>query len=139
MENINQLICYILAIANFAKDIHYTCHSDAFYGKHLLADRIYDGLNDFQDEIKETLLLGSGYIPLPSKDYNRGADDLTPDVYDNNDKANFDAIKALIERTIAYIDKIEPKTRAENKLLDDICADLQQKLGLINLQVKENN
>ncbi len=137
MENINQLLCYILAIANFAKDIHYTCHGEAFYSKHLLADRIYEGLFDFQDEIKETLLLGAGFIPLPSKDYNRGADDLTPDIYDNNDKANFENMKALIERTIAFIDKVDPKTRAENKLLDDVCADLQQKLGLINLQIKE--
>lgn len=137
MENINQLICYILAIANFAKDIHYTCHGDAFYGKHLLADRIYNGLYDLMDSIKESLLLGNGFIPLPAKDYNRGADDLTPDVYDNNDKANFENMKGLIERTIAFIDKIDLNSRADNKLLDDVAGDLKGKLGLINLQVKE--
>lgn len=137
MENINQLICYILAIANFAKDIHYTCHGEAFYGKHLLADRIYNGLYDLMDSIKESLLLGNGFIPLPSKDYNRGADDLTPDVYDNNDKANFENMKGLIERTIAFIDKIDLNSRADNKLLDDVAGDLKGKLGLINLQVKE--
>lgn len=137
MENINQLICYLLAIANFAKDIHYTCHGEAFYTQHLLADRIYDGLYELMDSIKESLLLGSGFIPLPSKDYNRGADDLTPDVYDNNDKANFENMKGLIERTIAFIDKIDLNSRADNKLLDDVAGDLKEKLGLINLQVKE--
>ena len=69
MDNINKLIAYLLAIANFAKDIHYSCKGDAFYSKHLLADRIQDSIYDFIDGIKETCLLGNDILPLPSGEY----------------------------------------------------------------------
>lgn len=69
MEKNNKLICYLVAIQNFTKDIHYSCKGDAFYGKHLLVDRIYDGLDDFIDVIKETCLLGNDILPLPSGEY----------------------------------------------------------------------
>lgn len=69
MEKNNKLICYLVAIQNFTKDIHYSCKGDAFYGKHLLVDRIYDGLDDFIDGIKETCLLGNDILPLPSGEY----------------------------------------------------------------------
>ena len=136
MEKINKLICYLLAIANYAKDIHYTCHGEAFYSKHLLADRIYDGLYDFIDLLKETCLLGNEIEPLPSGEYLSRATSLIKPITDN-DKTNFDNMKDLLVDALAIMDEMKDMTRAESSLIDNISQDLQQKVGLVNLQVKE--
>lgn len=135
MEQINKLICFLLAIENFAKDIHYTCHGEAFYSKHLLVDRIHDGLAAYQDELKETYILGNGLTPGSSAFYLRGAIDLIPDVT-IEDKQNFSNMQFLITDTLQHIDGIKNLTNGEQSLVDDIAKNLQQKLGLVNLQVK---
>ena len=138
MENINKLICYLIAIQNFAKDIHYSCGGDAFYGKHLLADRIYDGLDDFIDGIKETCLLGNDILPLPSGEYLAKAMNLLP-ALEQDDKKNFEAMqKLLIDCLVLMQEMLQEKDtpRAEVSLIDGIAQDLQGKLGLVNRQVK---
>lgn len=126
----------MLAIANYAKDIHYTCHGEAFYAKHLLADRIYDGLYDFIDLLKETCLLGNEIEPLPSGEYLSRATSLIKPITDN-DKTNFDNMKDLLVDALAIMDEMKDMTRAESSLIDNISQDLQQKVGLVNLQVKD--
>ena len=141
MDNVNKLICYLLAIANFAKDIHYTCHGDVFYGKHLLADRIYNGLYDYIDQLKEICLLGNDILPLPSGEYLARAMNLLPAVDKNDDKQNFKAMqKLLIDCLVLMQEMLQEKNtpRAEISLVDGIAQDLQQKLGLVNLQVKDD-
>lgn len=138
MEKINKLICYLVAIQNFAKDIHYSCGGDAFYGKHLLADRIYDGLDTFIDGIKETCLLGNDILPLPSGEYLAMAMNLLP-ALEQDDKKNFEAMqKLLIDCLVLMQEMLQEKDtpRAEVSLIDGIAQDLQQKLGLVNRQVK---
>lgn len=137
MEKINQLICYLIAIANFAKDIHYTCRGEAFYGKHLLADRIQDGLYDFVDQIKETCLLGNEIEPLESGEYLINAANLIPKL-SNSDRTNFEKIQKLLIDCLVLMQEMLKETdtpRAEVSLVDGIAQDLQQKLGLINLQL----
>ena len=138
MEKNNKLICYLVAIQNFAKDIHYSCGGDAFYGKHLLADRIYDGLDDSIDGIKETCLLGNDILPLPSGEYLAMAMNLLP-ALEQDDKKNFEAMqKLLIDCLVLMQEMLQEKDtpRAEVSLIDGIAQDLQGKLGLVNRQVK---
>ena len=138
MENINKLICYLIAIQNFAKDIHYSCGGDAFYGKHLLADRIYDGLDDSIDGIKETCLLGNDILPLPSGEYLAKAMNLLP-ALEQDDKKNFEAMQKLLIDCLVLMQEMLQETdtpRAEVSLIDGIAQDLQGKLGLVNRQVK---
>lgn len=139
MDNINKLICYLIAIQNFAKDIHYSCGGDAFYSKHLLADRIQDGLYDFIDGIKETCFLGNDILPLPSGEYLAMAMNLLP-ALEQDDKKNFEAMqKLLIDCLVLMQEMLQEKDtpRAEVSLIDGIAQDLQQKLGLVNLQVRD--
>lgn len=139
MEKINQLICYLIAIANFAKDIHYACRGEAFYGKHLLADRIQDGLYDFVDQIKETCLLGNEIEPLESGEYLINAANLIPKL-SNSDRTNFEKMQKLLIDCLVLMQEMLKETdtpRAEVSLVDGIAQDLQQKLGLVNLQVKD--
>lgn len=138
MENINKLICYLIAIQNFAKDIHYSCKGDDFYSKHLFADRIYDGLDTFIDGIKETCLLGNDILPLPSGEYLAKAMNLLP-ALEQDDKKNFEAMqKLLIDCLVLMQEMLQEKDtpRAEVSLIDGIAQDLQGKLGLVNKQVK---
>ena len=138
MDNVNKLIAYLEAIAAFAKDIHYTCKGDAFYGKHLLADRIQDGLRDFIDSIKETCILGNNLLPLPSGEYMAMAMNLLPPV-ETDDKKNFENMKNLIENALVHMQRMlqdEETARGEVSLVDGIAQDLQGKLGLVNRQVK---
>lgn len=139
MEKINTLIAYLIAIANFAKDIHYTCGGEAFYGKHLLADRIQDGLYNFVDQIKETCLLGNDIEPQQSGEYLIKAANLIPKL-SNSDKTNFEKMQKLLIDCLVLMQEMLKETdtpRAEVSLVDGIAQDLQQKLGLVNLQVKD--
>lgn len=138
MGNINKLICYLIAIQNFAKDIHYSCSGDAFYSKHLFADRIYDGLDNFIDGIKEMCLLGNDILPLPSGEYLARAINLLPPV-ETDDKKNFQAMQKLLIDCLVLMQEMLQETdtpRAEVSLIDGIAQDLQGKLGLVNRQVK---
>lgn len=139
MDSINQLIYYLIAIQNYAKDIHYNCKGEAFYSKHLLADRIQEGLYDFIDQLKEVYFLGNNILPLPSGEYLAMAMSLLPPV-EAGDKKNFEHIKALIEDCLTHTQKMlqeKDTPRAEVSLVDSIAQDLQGKLGLINRQIKD--
>lgn len=135
MDNIHNLISSLIAISNFAKDIHYSCHGEAFYGKHLFADRIQDNLYDYIDQIKEICLLGNEIEPLPSAEYLKSAITLIPSKT-HIDTHNFENMKELVINTLALIEDTENLTKGEENLIGNIAQDLQNNLGLINLQLK---
>lgn len=135
MENINKLIAYLIAIANFSKDIHYSVKGDAFNGKHLLADRVYEGLNDFKDSVIEVCILGNDLEPLLMSEYNAMANGLTP-LLSKDDREDFEKLKELMTDALGYLEAMQGTTRGENSLIDGIAQDLQGKLGLVNRQVK---
>lgn len=135
----DKLISCLMAIIGFAKDIHYSCKNDAFYSKHLLADKIIDDIDDYLDRIKEEILLADDIIPKSTAEYYKMASDLMP-TRDNDDIENFSKLKILVIETLSHIENITEKdtlTRGDMNLLDDIANNLQAKLGLINLQIKE--
>ena len=132
MEQINKIIFLLLALANFSKDIHYTCNSIEI---HKFMDDIYDGLYDFIDEIKETCILGNDLEPLPSAEYLDGAKPLIPMIMDDM-QANFKAMQNLLIAALSAIENTPGTTRGEQSLIDGIAQDLQGKLGLVNRQVK---
>ena len=95
MDSVNNLIAYLTAIQNFAKDIHYSSKGEAFYSKHLLADRINDDLYDFIDSIKEIFFLGNETLPLASSEYLKKAIAYIPQLTEN-DSVNFVSMKNLL-------------------------------------------
>ena len=135
MDNINLLIEYLIAIQNFAKDIHYNCKGEAFYSKHLLADRIGDNLADYIDQIKEVFFMASDREPLPSGEYLSRATSLIPQVED--DKQNFESMRNLLVNALQHIETIENLTKGEENLIGGIAQDLQTSLALVNFQIKE--
>ena len=134
MEKVNRLIAQLIAIANFCKDIHYNSKGDAFYSKHLLADRVQDNINEYIDQIKEICILGSNEKTLPSKEYLLQAIEFIPAITEN-DQENFKSLENLLVITLANIEQLEG-TKGEENLFGAIAQDLQNSLGLINRQVK---
>ena len=67
MEQFNNLIINLITVQLVANDIHYLCHGEAFYGKHIFVDEIK--FNDEIDSIREVCLLGRGIRPLQNVEY----------------------------------------------------------------------
>lgn len=133
MDKINSLICFLIAIQNFCKDIHYNSKGEAFYGKHLLADRVQDNISDYIDRIKEVCILGKGENTLPSWEYLTQATGLIPQI-NPEDKENFKSLANLIVYVLSLIEEMEG-SKGEDNLYAAIAEDLQNSLGLINKQV----
>ena len=119
-EKFNDLIALLLAIANYAKDIHYNCGGSAAYSKHLFADLLEDDLYTFIDEIKENVFLANGQEPLPSRVYLVGASLLIPPIDVPSDFLKFVKIKNLIDKCGELLESFGGVSRGANSLLDEI-------------------
>jgi DNA-binding ferritin-like protein len=144
MEDINKLIALLIAVKGYAKNIHYKVHGEAFYGKHLFADRIA-GANDDDDEIidgyidllKEVCILGHGFEPLSTEEYYNNSLELFPETSENDDQLNFANMLTLIIQTLDFIENFKDLSKGDENLIGAIAQDLQQNAGLLSLQVKE--
>jgi DNA-binding ferritin-like protein len=144
MEDINKLIALLIAVKGYAKNIHYKVHGEAFYGKHLFADRIA-GANDDDDEIidgyidllKEVCILGHGFEPLSTEEYYNNSLELFPETSENDDQLNFANMLTLIIQTLDFIENLKDLSKGDENLIGAIAQDLQQNAGLLSLQVKE--
>ena len=135
MENINNIIVLLVAIQNFAKDIHYNAKGDAFYSKHLLCDRIQENISDYIDSIKEVCFLPADKEPLTSKYYLKQASELIPDIQ-NDDKNDFIALSLIIMGALREIESLKDLSKGEDNLFGAIAENLQVSYGLIKRQVK---
>mgnify|MGYP003295702067 CR=1 FL=1 len=134
---INSIIKQIIAIREFAKDIHYTCHGDSFYAKHLLADRVYNDLEPYIDQLKESCLLGEQQKPLASLIYLQGAIDLLIKPNLTSDLTNFAYLKTLIHNCWKVIEEGKGQSSlGREDLLGSISNTLQTLEGLIELQMQ---
>lgn len=132
---INKLVVNLIVVQNFSKDIHYTCHGDSFYAKHLLADRF--NFDESIDLIKECCLLGRGVRPLASKEYLKLASEILTPPKENDDRANFLTLQNYIQEALHTIEALDNLTKADENVVGGIAQFLQQYYGLINLQVEE--
>ena len=137
IDKVNKLICFLVALANYSKDLHYSVKGPAMYGKHIFADLLEDDIYDFIDDIKENILLGSRVEPLASKVYLELAAKEIPDI-DSDDKVNFERISQLVEKTRDFANGITFEKRGYNSLLDGVCEHLDKCAGLLWLQIKDN-
>ncbi len=126
-DKIDNLIIYLVAIDNYAKDIHYNCSGPNFYGDHLFADRFTDNMSDYIDQLKEICLLGHNIKPLRSSEYLRRASEIIPD------DADFDSMRSLMIDTLAHIESIVNISKGDENLIGAIAQDVQNNVGLLNI------
>lgn len=136
MESITNLIIHLIAIENFCKDIHYNSKGEAFYAKHLLADRVQDNISEYLDQIKEICILGSDEKTLPSGEYLSRATSLIPQIQ-QKDNDNFKSLENLIVTTLELLEDMKESTKGEENLYGNIAQDLQNSLGLIYRQIED--
>lgn len=135
-KHIDSLIVHLLAITNYAKDIHYYCSGPNFYGNHLLADRFTDDICEYIDQLKEICLLGHDYKPLYSREYLVQASAIIPT------GADFVSMRNLIVDTLVIIEQIREVSRGDENLIGAIAQNIQNNLGLLNImfgEVEEKN
>ena len=133
-DKFNKLVALLLAIQNYAKDIHYNCKGDAFYSKHLLCDRISAEMYDFIDSIKEVCFLAIGEEPLSSKEYLEMAINQIPNIVED-DESNFTELAQIISKTLQLIELLDYLTKGEENLIGNIAENLQTSMGLLARQV----
>ena len=133
MDKFHFLVSYLTALANFAKDFHYYCKS---FGKHLFADEVYDGLYDFTDTIRESVMLASNTLPFSSRKYLSAATMLVPPIT-NDEQANLEMLEALLNVGRDLVNNFEGTSRGQNALLDEIAGHLDKMAGLTFLQLRK--
>lgn len=126
-DQIDNLIVYLIAIENYAKDVHYNCTGPNFYGNHLFADRFTDDMSEYIDQLKEVCLLGHGIKTLHSSEYLRRGADLIPDVID------FREMRDLMLNCLQKIENITDISKGDENLIGAIAQDIQNNVGLINI------
>ena len=137
MEQYNLLVSLLIAVSNYAKDIHYNVKGSAFYSKHEFADVIGGDLGTTViDDLRENVLLGNGVIPLHSSLYLRAAAELVPSIT-QDDRLNFVMMKALVDMVRGMVQGMEAPSRGANSLLDSIGEHMDKMSGLLFLQIKE--
>lgn len=133
-----KVLMILMAIQRAAKGIHYHTGGAQFYGDHLLADRIYDGLDDLIDEIQENYFLGKEEDAPAQKDLLKGAVELVPDETEDM-KLAFTALDQLLLdgiNTLQTISELSALTTGDNDLIGRICSDLQKKHGFVWRRLK---
>lgn len=126
-DKIDDLIIYLLAIANYAKDIHYNCSGPNFYGDHLFADRFIGNIYEYIDQLKEICLLGHNFSALHSSEYLKRASEIIPS------GADFKSMRTLMVDALIIIEQIRDISRGDENLIGAIAQDIQNNIGLINI------
>ena len=132
MEDLFELLKDIYVIRFYSKDIHYNCKSENFWGDHLLADKVFDGLDEFIDQINETIYMGYGHLPPSSKEVLQGTINKIPDIVDDITKC-WGFLYKRIESCLDLIADIRDRfdDPALGSLLDGLAEDLRAKKGLV--------
>lgn len=132
-------IVRLTVIKNLAKDIHYNAHGEAFYGIHLLMDRVADGLDQFIDDIKENIYLGRGLLPPTSKEIFKLAEAYAPNITPGDNEEMLGVLMHFMEGTMENIYELVTNTtelmNGDIALFDDISKDLRKKIGLIRRSI----
>lgn len=132
MNDIQRLLVILYSIRFYAKDLHYTARGSDFWSDHLFADEIFDGIDDFIDQINENLYLGYEHPAPHSKDVVALIYDALPPVSTDMTQG-WKNLYALIVEGLARISAIKDEfdDAALNALLDSIADSLQKKKGLV--------
>lgn len=126
-----KIIIYLEAIKGLAKDLHYETKGQAFYGNHLLMDRIHDHLDDYQDEIKENYFMYNEKSVPTHKTIIQNTIEMLP-ADDLDTQAKMGILNELIKTAIYHIEQ----TIKDDKNLDAGDSDL---LGRISSTLKNDS
>lgn len=133
-----KVLVYLLAIQHHAKNIHYHCAGSTFFSDHLLADRIFDGIQDLMDEINENYFMGKEESTPQQTRLLEDASELVPEAIDDMTVAFAQLDKLIISciDELETVSALESITVGDNDLIGRICSDLQKKHGFLWRRLK---
>lgn len=132
MEQLFELLKTLYLIRFYSKDIHYNAKGESFWSDHLFADEVFNGIDDFIDQINENLYLGYEKQAPKSKDVLEQVVETMPPIPTDITQC-WKNLYGIINDALDVIESIEAEwdMPALNSLLDSIADDLQKKRGLI--------
>lgn len=133
-----KVLMILLAIQRASKGVHYHTAGSQFFSDHLLADRIYDGLDDLIDEIQENYFLGKEEDAPSQKELLKGATELVPEETEDMKIAFTKLDKLLLSgiNELETVSELSALTVGDNDLIGRICSDLQKKHGFLWRRLK---
>lgn len=133
-----ELLVLLIVIQRVAKETHYRAVGENFWSDHLLADRIFEGLEDLMDEIQENYFMGEEEANPTQKRIYTEASSMMPESF-SSVKDLFAVLDGFIMRGIflaTELSKASDITAGDSDLLGRICGDLQKKHGFIVKRLK---
>ena len=128
------LLSLISATVMLAHDWHYNASGPAFYAEHLLADKVAE-IGGHSDRLIETYYLGElETVPPTAGDITRGA----VEIYERADGDGIPGkLKAVLKLFAAHCEELARTSISigTKSLLDSLCADAYQYVGLIERTV----
>ena len=133
-----KVLVYLLAIQHHAKNIHYNCGGSTFWADHLLADKVFDGIQDLMDEINENYFMGKEEKTPQQTKLLEDASELVPDAVEDMTVAFAQLDKLIISciDELETVSALESITVGDNDLIGRICSDLQKKHGFLWRRLK---
>lgn len=128
------ILSQIEAATMLARDWHYNASGLSFYAEHLLADKVAE-IGDHSDKLIETYYLGERETVPPT------AGDITREAVEIYGRADGDGIpsrlKSVLKLLAAHCEEIARTSISigTKSLLDSLCADAYQYVGLIERTV----
>lgn len=112
----NHILTSIVCLEMFADDLHYRSTGEAFYGLHLLADRIKDGYKGKIDELRECYYIGE-LATLPPKTSSTYSDAITMynhEIEDNAEDGNKIAL-LRVHKSATYLLNLIEQFKRDNE------------------------
>lgn len=133
-----KVLVYLIAIASCSKNIHYHSCGASSWQDHLLADCIFDGLQDLMDEINENYFMGKEESTPQQSKLLEDASELVPEAIDDMTVAFAQLDKMVISciDELETVSALESITVGDNDLIGRICSDLQKKHGFLWRRLK---
>lgn len=134
-----ELVEQLTALQIFAKDAHYSFRGLEYKPLHEWMDEIADPLNDFLDEIKESILLRANNEVPRGVEINANAAFYVPSEIGGNNREILSNVQAVIMMCHQTINGLKDMSVGNGDILGRIDSHLEKHLGLLRLALEDGN
>lgn len=135
LELVNQLT----ALQIFCKDAHYSFRGIDYKPLHEWMDEISDPLDDFLDEIKESILLRNSNEVPRGTEINANAAFYVPSVVGENNREILSNVQAVMMMVHQTINGLKDMSVGNGDILGRLDSHLEKHLGLLRLALEAGN
>lgn len=134
-----ELIYQITALDIYCRDAHYSFRGLEYKPLHEWMGEIADPLNDFLDEIKESILLRANNEVPRGVEINANAAFYVPSEIGNDNREILSNVQAVIMMCHQTINGMKDMSVGNGDILGRIDSHLEKHLGLLRLALEDGN